>query len=246
MLYDGEPPRGEDDNDVESRPPVTGSSASLEEPEEPSPGEGEIEQAQPSRSRAWASLAVEVAVLFLIALTIAIFLQAFVLKAFVIPSPSMEPTLQEGDKVLVERASYHFGIPERGDIIVFRFNPSDPANFSQGGNWLTRSLDLLAETMNITHQDGTPFIKRVVGLPGETVEMRDGFVFIDGEQLVEEYDLVRDGYTGQWAVPADSVFVMGDNRGNSNDSRRWGFVPLKSIMGRAVLLWWPPSRWRSL
>jgi len=197
--------------------------------------------------RKWLSLAIEIAVLFLIALVIAIFLQAFAIKAFEIPSPSMEPTLMEGDKVLVERVTLHFDHPNRGDIIVFRFNPSDPANLTRGSNFLSRDLDLLAETMNITHQDSSPFIKRIIGLPGETVEMKDGTVYINGQVLEEPYKHVKDNYTGgPWLVPNDSVFVMGDNRPNSNDSRRWGFVPFGAIMGRGIAIWWPPSRWSGL
>ncbi len=219
----------------------------LGQPAGEEPGEeGETPESLRARHRSWLSLAVEIAVLFLIALVIAIFLQAFAIKAFEIPSPSMEPTLMEGDKVLVERVTYHFGMPNRGDIIVFRFNPNDPANLTQGSNFWARDLDLLAETMNITHQDSSPFIKRVIGLPGETVEMKDGYVYINGELLQEDYKLVRDNYSGKWVVPEGAVFVMGDNRPNSNDSRRWGFVPLGAIMGRGIAIWWPPSRWSGM
>ncbi len=221
---------------------------SLQAPPEPlPPTPEEVAESKKSRRRNWLSLAIEIAVLFLIALVIAIFLQAFAIKAFEIPSPSMEPTLMEGDKVLVERVTYHFDPPNRGDIIVFRFNPNDPANLTKGTNFLSRGLDLLAETMNITHQDGTPFIKRVIGLPGETVEMKDGTVYINGQVLEEPYKHVKDNYTGgPWLVPENSVFVMGDNRSNSNDSRRWGFVPFGAIMGRGIAIWWPPSRWSGL
>ncbi len=216
-------------------------------PTSPTPPQPPVETMERGSSRSkWLSLAIEIGVLFLIALVIAIFLQAFAIKAFEIPTPSMEPTLMEGDKVLVERVTYHFGPPSRGDIIVFRFNPSDPANLTQGTNFLSRGLDLLAETMNITHRDSSPFIKRVIGLPGETVEMKDGYVYINGELLQENYKLLRDNYSGKWVVPEGSVFVMGDNRPNSNDGRRWGFVPFGAIMGRGVAIWWPPSRWSGL
>lgn len=222
-------------------PPVA-----TELPERP-PTPEELAAIRRAKHRSWLSLAIEVAVLFLIALVIAIFLQAFAIKAFEIPSPSMEPTLMEGDKVLVDRASYHFSTPNRGDIIVFRFDPNDPANLTQGTNFLSRGLDLLAETMNITHQEGSPFIKRVIGLPGETLEMKDGTVYINGEALQENYKYVKDSYTGgPWVVPDKCVFVMGDNRPNSNDSRRWGFVPYGTIMGRGIAIWWPPSRWSGL
>jgi signal peptidase I len=194
----------------------------------------------------WISLVLEMAVLFIIALVLAIYLQAFMIKPFIIPSPSMEPNLREGDRVLVDRVTYHFREPRRGEVIVFRFDPSDPANRTQGGNAVTRSLDLLAEVLNITHQESLPFIKRVVGIGGDTVELREGELFVNGEPYEEEYEFYQDNANGKWEVPEGTVMVMGDNRPNSNDSRRWGFVPLETIIGRAVVVWWPPSRWSSL
>lgn len=194
----------------------------------------------------WFSAALEVAVLFITALVLAIFLQAFFIKPFIIPSPSMEPTLQEGDRVLVDRLTYHFRRPRRGEVIVFRFNPNDPANATQGGNPLSRSLDLLAEVLNITHQEAMPFIKRVVGVEGDVVELREGKLYVNSELYQADYEYVSDGSNGVWEVPKGTVMVMGDNRPNSNDSRRWGFVPYGSIIGRAIAVWWPPSRWKSL
>ena len=197
---------------------------------------------------------VEIAVLFIIALVIAVYTQTFVVKAYEIPSISMEPTLIGGhddvpnDKILVDRATYHFRKPRRCEVIVFRFNPNDPANWTQGSNLFVRDLDLLAEVLNITHQDSLPFIKRVIGLPGETVEVRQGGdVYINGELLDESgYTIFKGGPTGTWTVPEGSVMVMGDNRPNSLDSRTWGFVPYQAIIGRAVFIWWPPSRWGAI
>ncbi len=189
---------------------------------------------------------VEIAVLFIIALVIAVYTQTFVVKAYEIPSISMEPTLKVGDKILVDRASYHFRDPRRGEVIVFRFNPNDPANWTQGGNLFVRDLDLLAEVLNITHQDSLPFIKRIIGLPGETVEVKDGDVYINGELLEEDYEHFKGGPEGRWTVPEGSVMVMGDNRPNSSDSRIWGFVPYQAIIGRAVFIWWPLSRWGAI
>lgn len=194
----------------------------------------------------WVGLLLEMAVLFIIALVLAIFLQAFFIRPFMIPSPSMEPTLMEGDRVLVDRISLHFRTPNRGEVIVFRFNPNDSANWTQGGNPISRSLDLLAEVLNITHQGELPFIKRVVGVAGDTVEMRDGQLYVNGEIDTHDYQYIKDTSNGKWNVPEGTVMVMGDNRSNSNDSRRWGFVPYKAIMGKAIAIWWPPSRWSSL
>ncbi len=194
----------------------------------------------------WIALVLEFAVLFIIALVIAIYLQAFVVKPFMIPSPSMEPTLQEGDRVLVDRTTYHFREPRRGEVIVFRFDPNDTANWTHGGNGFTRSLDLLAEILNITHQESLQFIKRVVGVGGDTVELRNGVLYVNGELYETDYEYVQDNANGKWEVPQGTVMVMGDNRANSNDSRRWGFVPLQAVIGRAVVIWWPPSRWTTL
>jgi signal peptidase I len=212
---------------------------------------GEKPPRQPEANlRGWGgrlfSTAAEFAVLAVIALLISIFLQAFLVKAYEIPSVSMEPTLKVGDRVLVDRLAYHLREPHRGEVVVFRYDPGDPANWTQGSNGLTRSLDQVAEVINITHRESTPFIKRVVGLPGETVEVREGSVYINGELLQEDYQLVRGGPEGIWQVGEEEVFVMGDNRPNSNDSRMWGCVPYQAIIGRAVLIWWPKSRWGSL
>ncbi len=195
----------------------------------------------------WIALVLEFAVLFIIALVIAIYLQAFAIKPFIIPSPSMEPTLQEGDRVLVDRATYHFRAPRRGEVIVFRFDPNNTANWTQGGNGFTRSLVLMAEILNITHQESLPFIKRVVAIGGDTVEMRDGDLYINGELYEADYEYIKDNADyGPREVPEGTVMVMGDNRPNSNDSRRWGFVPLQAVIGRGVMIWWPPSRWATL
>ncbi len=196
--------------------------------------------------RGWLGAALEVAVLFITALVLAIFLQAFFLKPFIIPSPSMEPTLQVGDRVMVDRITYHFRKPRRGEIIVFRFNPNDPANQTRGSNPLSRSLDVLAEVLNLTHQESVPFIKRVVGVEGDLVELREGQLFVNGEPAAIDYEFLSDGSDGKWEVPEGTVMVMGDNRPNSNDSRKWGFVPLKAILGRAICIWWPPGRWSAL
>jgi signal peptidase I len=187
----------------------------------------------------WVALGLELAVLFIIALVLALYLQAFVIKPFIIPSPSMEPTLREGDRVLVDRITYHYRAPRVGEVIVFRFKPDDPANWTKGGNALTRSLDLLAEVLNITHQGSLPFIKRVVGEAGDTVELHDGELYVNGDLYEPEYEYIKDNSNGTWVVPEGCVMVMGDNRPNSNDSRRWGFVPYEAIIGKALAIWWP-------
>lgn len=239
MYGDNQGPMTEDGGEAEAKPPRS-------------------EESKPSWQKRVLNITVELVVLFIIALVIAVYAQSFVIKAYEIPSQSMEPTLIGGheeevdgppnDKIFVDRLTYHFRKPERGELIVFRFNPNDTANWTQGGNGITRSLDIMAEVLNITHQDSVPYIKRVIGLPGETVEVRDGGdVYINGELLDESgYTVVKGGPEGKWTVPEGMLMVMGDNRPNSHDSRRWGFVPYQAIIGRAVFIWWPSSRWGSI
>ena len=160
--------------------------------------------------------------------------QAEVAKPYRIPTSSMEPTLhcakpadgcesRVSDRVIANRLVYRFHEPERGDIIVFRTPPRVKAACGVGGT----------------------FVKRIVGLPGETVSMRAGHVFIDGARLVEPY--LRTAYrgkeSGRWGrSPKNGYFVLGDNRAMSCDSRRWGVVPGDAIIGRAELTYWPPTR----
>lgn len=184
----------------------------------------------------------ELPVLIVLALALAIVLKTFVVQAFFIPSGSMEPTLlPPGDRVLVSKVLYH---PHRGDIIVFEDpHPGpQPDRSVIGGfvHWLSQGLGLARPA-------DEDFIKRVIGMPGETVQIRDHAVLVDGGPLPEPY-LTRDaklsmGDYGPVTVPPDALFVMGDNRGNSNDSRAsLGFIPLDRVVGHAFVIMWPPSR----
>ncbi len=155
------------------------------------------------------------------ALLAAFLVKTFLFQAFYIPSGSMEPTLQIGDRVLVSKLSYRLGDIDRGDLVVFK-RPDLPA----GAEAAVKDL-----------------IKRVIALPGETVETRDGSVYIDGEKLDEEY-LPGGSYSDnvpKQVVPDGTVWVMGDNRGNSRDSRVLGPVAIDSIHGRAFVRIWPPA-----
>ena len=129
---------------------------------------------------------------------------------------SMNPTLQHGEYVLVSRLTYRTGEPERGDIIVFSF-PVD------------QKQDL---------------IKRVIGLPGETVNIRNGEVLINGMKLEEPYIAQSPVYNGTWTVGAGELFVLGDNRNDSKDSHQWGLLPIENIIGKALLIYWPPPEWK--
>ena len=145
------------------------------------------------------------------------FVRPFVLEAFRIPSESMVPTLLVGDRVFVNKFIYRFTEPERGDVVVF-------------------------ESVNGGEED---LIKRVVGVAGDEIEVRNGTLLVNGEEQEEPYlneNLPFDDSYGPTRVPEEHVFVMGDNRGNSADSRVFGPLPVENIEGEAFVRFWPPSR----
>ncbi|GAC1467339.1 MAG: signal peptidase I [Chamaesiphon sp.] len=147
-------------------------------------------------------------------------IRSFVAEARYIPSGSMLPTLHINDRLIVDKLSYRFKNPERGDIVVF--NP-------------TKKL----EEQNF-HE---AFIKRVIGLPGNKVEVKGGRVYVNDQALREKYIEEKPEYNwGPVIVPADSYLVLGDNRNNSYDSHYWGFVPHDNIIGRAIVRFWPLDR----
>jgi len=181
----------------------------------------------------------ELPVLIVIAFALAIVLKTFVIQAFFIPSGSMEPTLMPGDRVLVMKA---FDSPQRGDIIVFE----DPHPGHQPDRGIVGGfLHWLSEGLGFARPVDEDFIKRVIGLPGETVELRNGKLYVDGRLIREPYlqgPVDKRDY-GPTTVPPDSLFVLGDNRLNSNDSRYGlGFIPRDKVIGEAFVIIWPPSR----
>ncbi len=128
---------------------------------------------------------------------------------------SMLPTLRDGEFVLVNKLAYRMGTPTRGDIIVFRSTTE-------------ADLDL---------------IKRIIGVPGDEIAVRDGHVAVNGQVLNEAYINAAPNYTGTWHVPAGELFVLGDNRNDSSDSHMWGFLPEDNVIGKALLIYWPPPEW---
>jgi len=128
---------------------------------------------------------------------------------------SMEPTLHNGEFVVVNKLAYKFGNPQIGDVIVFHY-PRDP---------------------------NQEYIKRVIGLPGDYVEILNGQVIVNDQVLTEPYIAMPPRYKAEWNVPVDSLFVLGDNRNNSSDSHNWGPVPLENVIGKALLIYWPPEAW---
>jgi signal peptidase I len=189
----------------------------------------------------------EFPVLVVIALGIAILIKTFLIQAFYIPSPSMEPTLKKGDRVLVCRVCVRFGDVDRGDIIVFA-DPNPQPGDDRGivGGFLR----WLGEGIGVAQPEDEDFIKRVIGLPGDVVEIKAGQLYVNGEKIDEPYlDPDRDVRSyGPETVPDGMLFVLGDNRLVSGDSRfppptGVGLVPEDRVIGKAFVLVWPPSRW---
>jgi signal peptidase I len=182
--------------------------------------------------------------LILVALAVALLVKTFLIQAFYIPSESMEPTLEIGDRVFVNKLAYDIGDLGRGDVIVFS-NPH-PEQLPERGA-VNAFLHWLGEGIGFAQPADEDFIKRVVGLPGETIEILDNVVYIDGEPLDEPYltDAARqsNGDFPETRIPAGHLFMMGDNRGNSADSRYGlGLVPVDKVIGRAFIVIWPPSQ----
>jgi signal peptidase I len=134
---------------------------------------------------------------------------------FRIEGYSMLPTLKEGEYVIIDKLSYYLDDPQRGDIIVLHY-PNDPSR---------------------------DFIKRVIGVPGDHIEIGEGAVKVNGVTLEEPYINAEPSYSGTWDVPGASYFVLGDNRNNSSDSHSWSFLPRDDIVGKAWIIYWGPDNW---
>lgn len=191
--------------------------------------------------------------LILLALILAILIKTFLFQAFFIPSASMEKTLDIGDRVLVTKVPYYFGDPKRGDIVVF--SEPDPKKADERG-LIGGVFHWLAQGIGVAKPDNPDYIKRVIGVPGDTVMAKGGKVFVNGVPISEPYLTQRTGDFAKVKVPPDMYFVLGDNRSNSQDSRyglgvrpkgsQVGFIPRDTIVGRAFVIVWPPSRWSGL
>lgn len=157
-----------------------------------------------------------------IAIVIAFLIRMFIAEPRYIPSDSMFPTLQQGDRLVIEKVSYYFHPPMRGDIVVFQ----PPNQLQMQG-----------------YDQNQAFIKRTIALGGDTVSVQDGIVSVNDQSLQEDYIAELPAYNlPLLQVPEGKIFVMGDNRNNSNDSHIWGFLPEKNIIGRAVFRFFPWSR----
>ena len=195
-------------------------------------------------NRAAKSFWRELPVLILIALVLAVVIKTFIVQAFFIPSGSMLETLQIDDRVLVSKLSYAWGEPERGDVVVF----DDPRGVAGAEESVPARLwRNLAESIGIRTPQ-SEFIKRVIAVGGDTVEGVDGSVLVNGIAIDEPYlpSYATTDDFGPVTVPEGEVFVMGDNRNDSVDSRSFGTISHADIVGRAFVVMWPPSRWAGL
>ncbi len=203
-----------------------------------------LEAPEPKKGRAsrqgFLGFLGEIPGLILMAFVLALLIRTFLFQAFYIPSPSMVPTLEVGDRVLVNKIPYYFHDPRRGDIIVFS-NPNPQAVPDRG--LVGGFFHWLFQGMGFAQPENEDFIKRVIGLPGDVVEGKDGAVYVNGHKLDEPYLTQKTRPFAAVTVPAGRLFVMGDNRGNSLDSRfGLGYVPLDNVIGKAFITIWPPSR----
>jgi signal peptidase I len=184
--------------------------------------EGALRESQRRETLSFGRWLIELVVLVALAWVLALGIKTYVVQPFIIPSSSMEPTLLISDRVLVNKSIYRFGEPKAGDIVVF-----------------------------VSPEDGTTdLIKRVIAVGGQTVDVQDGKVSVDGVLLDEPY--VNPAYPDHYdsdapvKVPAGMIWVMGDNRANSKDSRFIGPQPVSAVLGRAFAIYWPLARLRGL
>jgi signal peptidase I len=164
----------------------------------------------PEGRSTWGSFLLETLQTIILAVVL-YFLIDTVIARVRVENLSMLPTLQPGQFLLVNKFAYRFGEAKRGDIIVFHF-PQDPRE---------------------------DYIKRLIGLPGDTIIVENGIVSVNGQSLTEPYISAPPTYLGEWKVPENAYFVLGDNRNQSSDSHSWGFVPSANVVGKALLVYWP-------
>lgn len=203
-----------------SKPPVPGPGVPPAELADTYPDGGEVPgpdstPGTPQTAQSWKPVVRELVETIVLTLIIFLVIRVFV-QNFRVDGMSMEPNFHDGQFLLISKMAYRVGEPQRGDVIVFRY-PQDPSR---------------------------DFIKRVVGLPGEIVQVTDGQVIVDGTPMPDLAPIHPGGYTSAATrLGPDELYVMGDNRPNSSDSHTWGPLPKDLIIGKVVLSYWPPSTW---
>lgn len=231
------PTHGVDDPWVSSRPAGDG-------PAEGAPVQGEPSEVErPRRSdrsdRKQGSFLRELPVLLLVAFVLAFLLRTFVLQVFYIPSASMEPTLMVDDRMVVEKVTYLFREPRRGEIVVFEGETESVPEDTGAVADLVRGV---GQFLGVVPASARDFVKRVIGLPGDEVRIEEGTVYVNGSPIDEPYKVDEANDYGPVVVPEGHLFFLGDNRPNSSDSRRGlGMVPEDSVVGRAVIVLFPFS-----
>lgn len=194
-------------------------------------------QEVPPTPRAFA----EIPLLLALAIGIAFVVKTFVAQAFYIPSGSMLPQLQVGDRIIVSKLAYQLHDPRRGDIVVFGCPPRAACPPPAGGILPVRVLRGIVEAVGLRQPSTEEYVKRVVGLPGDQVQAAQGRVFVNGKALIEPYlpTATVTADFGPVRVPDGHLWVMGDNREQSADSRVFGPIATSSVVGRAALRAWP-------
>jgi signal peptidase I len=185
---------------------------------------------------------LELVLIVAAALAFALVIQAVLVKPYRIPSESMEPTLDVGERVLVSRVNYHVSDPDRGDIVVFH----PPAGAEGNRCGIVHPPDQPCPRPTPQEAD-VNFIKRIVAVPGDTLSIRNGHAVVNGKVQKDSFTRPCAGvgqcsYPRAIKIPPDHFFMMGDNRGESDDSRFWGPIPKKSIIGQAFFTYWPVKR----
>jgi signal peptidase I len=201
-----------------------------------------------TKRKSFAGSALELLAIVAVALGLALLIQAFLVKPYRIPSASMVPTLKVGQRILVNRVELHFSSLHIGDIVVFHppANTQDCADPSQGqpdaGPHAAQACDVPQRVAS-----STTFVKRVVGLPGDHLQIIDGHVIRNGRREKDSYIVPCDGdsdcnFPATIVVPRGDYYMMGDNRPDSEDSRFWGPVRRSWVIGTAFFIYWPPDR----